>query len=156
MLVKAARAAPWSWSGFYIGGHAGYGWGRDPFTDPNEGADGTITITGIDSNGFVGGIQAGVNRQMGAWVGGLEFDLSESGIKGSTSATVPLTGGATGTDTLTESDNFELLGSTRARVGYLVWPDVLIYGTGGLAWTRIVQGTAETTVVMSEVPRARA
>ena len=149
MLVKAPRAAPWTWSGFYIGGHAGYGWGRDPFTDPNEGADGTITITGINSNGFVGGIQAGVNRQMGAWVGGLEFDFSESGINGSTSATVPLTGGATGTDTLTESDNFELLGSARARVGYVAWPDVLIYGTGGLAWTRIAQGTAETTVVTS-------
>jgi opacity protein-like surface antigen len=149
MLVKAPRAAPWTWSGFYLGGHAGYGWGHDPFTDPNEGVNGNITITGIDSHGFVGGIQAGVNRQMGAWVGGLEFDLSESGIKGSTSATVPLTGGATGTDTLTESDNFELLGSTRARVGYLAWPDVLIYGTGGLAWTRLAQGTAETTVVTS-------
>ena len=149
MPVKAARAAPWTWSGFYIGGHAGYGWGHNPFTDADEGFDSDITLTGIHSNGFVGGIQAGANRQMGAWVAGLEFDLSESGIKGSTSATVPLTGGATGTDTLTQSDSFELLGSTRARIGYLVWPDVLIYGTGGLAWTRMVQTTNETTVVTS-------
>ena len=147
--VKAPRAAPWTWSGFYIGGHAGYGWGRDPFTDPFEGVDGTITITGIDSNGFVGGIQAGANRQMGAWVGGLEVDLSGTGIKGSTSVTVPLTGGPTGTDTLTESDNFELLGSARGRIGYLALPDVLLYGTGGLAWTRIVQGNDETTIVTS-------
>ncbi len=147
MLLKAPRVAPWTWSGFYIGGHAGYGWGRDPFIDPNEGTDSDITITGIHSNGFVGGIQAGANRQMGAWVGGVEVDLSEAGIKGSTSVTVPLIGGATGTDTLTESDNFELLGSARARVGYLFWPDVLLYGTGGLAWTRVVESNDETTVV---------
>jgi opacity protein-like surface antigen len=146
MPVKAARAAPWTWSGFYIGGHAGYGWGRDPFTDPFSSS---ITITGIDSNGFVGGIQAGANRQMGAWVGGFELDLSGSGIKGSTSVTVPLTGGATGTETVKESDSFELLGSARARIGYLAWPDVLFYGTGGPAWTRMVQSRDDTTIVTS-------
>jgi opacity protein-like surface antigen len=32
-----------------------------------------------------------------------------------------------------------LLGSGRARLGYLVWPNVLLYGTGGLAWTRLEQ-----------------
>ena len=38
----AARAADaavptlpaWSWSGFYLGGHAGYAWARDPFDEP--------------------------------------------------------------------------------------------------------------------------
>jgi outer membrane immunogenic protein len=41
------------------------------------------------------------------------------------------------TETLT--DKFKMLGSARARLGYLVplpWQNVLFYGTGGLAWTR--------------------
>jgi outer membrane immunogenic protein len=150
MSVKAPRAtaAPWTWSGFYIGGHVGYGWAHDPFTEPNEGFDGNITLTGVQSNGFVGGFQAGANWQRGAWVGGLEADLSGSGIKGSRSQTVTLNDpGLTGTDTLTVTDKFELLGSARARIGYLAWPDVLLYGTGGLAWTRMVQNTDETTTI---------
>jgi outer membrane immunogenic protein len=131
MPVKAPRAAAvaWSWSGFYLGGHAGYAWGRDPFTNP---FGPTLILTGINSNGFVGGFQAGGNWQSGAWVGGLEIDLSGTTVKGSTS-------GTTGTFSVTRTDKFDLLGSARARLGYLVWPDVLLYGTGGLAWTRFVQ-----------------
>jgi opacity protein-like surface antigen len=137
MPVKAPRAAAvaWSWSGFYLGGHAGYGWGRDPFSDPSGGG---IILTDIDSNGFVGGFQAGGNWQSGAWVGGLEIDLSGTDIKGSTSGSVSFPGG---TRTVTRTDKFDLLGSARARLGYLMWPNVLLYGTGGLAWTRLVQST---------------
>ena len=143
MPLKAPRPAalPGSWSGFYLGAHAGYGWGRDPFTDP-FGAGGVLT--GINSNGFVGGFQAGGNWQSGTWVGGLEIDLSGTGIKGSTSGTV-VTGPAD-SDTLTRTDKFELLGSARARLGYLVRPDILVYGTGGLAWTRLVQSEVEVSV----------
>jgi opacity protein-like surface antigen len=139
MPVKAPRVAAvaWSWSGFYLGGHAGYGWGRDPFSDPtfNPG----FVLTGIDSNGFVGGFQAGANWQSGAVVGGLEIDISGTSVKGSTSRTVP-------DETVTRTDKFDLLGSARARLGYLARPDVLIYGTGGLAWTRLVQTTVDTEV----------
>ena len=39
----------------------------------------------------------------------------------------------------TQTDKFDLLGSARARLGYLPWPSVLLYGTGGLAWTRLEQ-----------------
>ncbi|HEY6258139.1 MAG TPA: hypothetical protein VIY51_20350 [Xanthobacteraceae bacterium] len=137
MPVKAPRlaAAGWTWSGFYIGGHAGYGWGHDPFTNPF----GPFTLTGIESTGFVGGMQAGANWQArNAWVGGLELDISGSGIKASKSY-------ATATRTVTQTDSFEMLGSARARLGYLFWPDVLFYGTGGLAWTRMVQTLDDVT-----------
>jgi outer membrane immunogenic protein len=143
MPVKAPVALPWSWSGFYIGAHAGYGWAHDPFSDPNQGFDNNITITDIDSNGFVGGLQAGGNWQMGSYVGGVEFDLSGAGIKGSTSVTVPFTGGITGTDTVSQSDSFDLLATARVRLGYLATPDVLVYGTGGLAFTHVDAGFQE-------------
>ena len=130
----------WSWSGFYLGGHAGYGWGRNPFSDP---VGATLAIlTGIKYNGFVGGFQAGANWQSGAWVGGLEIDLYRHrhqrvnvGLGAHT--------GAPGTRTVTLTDKFDLLGSARARLGYLVLTDVLLYGTGGLAWTRLVRNTQE-------------
>jgi opacity protein-like surface antigen len=142
MPLKAApTGSPWSWSGFYIGAHAGYGWGRDPFTEP-FGTGGVLT--GVDSNGFVGGFQAGGNWQRGAWVGGLEIDLSGTGIKGSTTGTVATS--PADSDTVTRTDKFELLGSARARLGYLVRPDILVYGTGGLAWTHVTRAFDEVSV----------
>ena len=84
----------------------------------------------------VAGFQAGHNWQVKNWVGGLEIDLSASGIKGS--ATSVLTDGID-TEIETDTDKFKLLGSARARLGYLVWPNVLFYGTGGLGWTQLVQ-----------------
>jgi outer membrane immunogenic protein len=144
MPLKApARVAAWSWSGFYIGGHAGYGWGRDPFGgDPFEEfsnltpSDINLAVSGVHSKGFLGGFQAGANWQAGAFVGGLEIDLSGPGIKGSSTASASV-----GTDTAigTQTDKFDLLGSARVRLGYLPWQSTLVYGTGGLAWTRFVQ-----------------
>jgi opacity protein-like surface antigen len=143
MPVKAPRAAPvpWSWSGFYIGAHAGYGWGRDPFTDPI--ATGLV-LTDINSNGFVGGFQAGGNWQWGAWVGGLEIDLSGTDVKKTNTGTVVFPGGDT--ETHSRTDKFDLLGSARTRIGFLPWPNLLVYGTGGLAWTRLVQTDVDTAV----------
>jgi outer membrane immunogenic protein len=144
MAAMPPAAAIFSWSGFYVGVNAGYGWGRDPFTQldivnfpgPNP------VLSGVNSSGFIGGFDAGANWQTGSLVSGLELDLSGSGIKGSSSVL--------GLDSfgnpfsLMQTDKFDLLGSGRARVGYLVLPDVLLYGTGGLAWTRLAQTT--TTV----------
>jgi opacity protein-like surface antigen len=143
MPLKAppAAALPRNWSGFYLGGHAGYGWGSDPRSDAIFGnkAPDTVLGTRIDSRGFVGGFQAGANWQWSAWVSGLEIDLSATGIKGSTTNV-----SADGSTSVTVSDAFNLLGSSRARLGYLVWPNVLLYGTGGLAWTRLDQTTNQT------------
>ncbi len=147
-LLQRPPAAIWSWSGLYIGGHAGYGWGRDPFTDVIF--SGKAPLTGINSKGPVWGFHAGANWQSGAWVGGVEIDLSGTNIKGSTSVSSTLTDGdVTASTTTTQTDKFDLLGSARARLGYLVWPDVLLYGTGGLAWTRFVQSRDETIVLTS-------
>jgi opacity protein-like surface antigen len=141
LKARPAAALPKNWSGFYLGGHAGYGWGRDPINDAVFGSKAVDSplATGIDSRGFVGGFQAGANWQWGAWVSGLEIDLSATGIKGSTTNV-----SADGTVSVTASDSFKLLGSSRARLGYVVWPSVLLYGTGGLAWTRLEQSSSET------------
>jgi len=137
------------WSGFYIGAHAGWGWGRDPFTeDFPPGIQARVpgvTVSDVKSNGFVAGFHAGLNQQWSNWVGGLEIDLSGTGIKGSTSNsatnTILL---STATQAVSVADKFELLGSARARLGFLATPNLLLYGTGGLAWTSFNQTTTDT------------
>jgi opacity protein-like surface antigen len=131
--------APWSWSGLYLGAHAGFGSARDSFADPFFAGKVPVTLGGIDPHGFLGGFQAGANWQTGSWVGGLEIDLSRTGIKGTSSVASPTVAGTF--DSATQTDRFDLLGSARARVGYLPVSNVLLYGTGGLAWTRFDQTT---------------
>jgi outer membrane immunogenic protein len=68
--VYKAPLPVWSWTGFYVGGHAGWGWGHDPFTEEFPG-DGdlipSVTISDVHSDGFVAGFQAGYNQQWGNW-----------------------------------------------------------------------------------------
>jgi outer membrane immunogenic protein len=155
------------WTGFYLGGHAGYGWGRDSFNElllgNFAGASGFSTsgipgapLNGINSKGAIGGGHFGYIQQWGNWVGGLEIDISGTDIKGSTTGSdartistalvsaVPIISTTTSTNAATRTDKFEMLASARARLGFLAWPNTLFYGTGGLAWTRFVQSTNET------------
>jgi hypothetical protein len=58
--------APFSWTGFYIGGNAGYGWDDDRHQialTNNFGA--TITTPGLESEGGFAGGQLGYNWQRG-------------------------------------------------------------------------------------------
>lgn len=139
------------WSGFYIGAHGGWGWGNDPFTEvfpPGVQARVPgVTVSDVKSNGFVAGFHAGFNQQWSNWVGGLEIDLSGTGIKGSTSNSATNTIGlSTATQSVSVDDKFELLGSARARLGFLATPNLLLYGTGGLGWTRFNQTTTDTRI----------
>jgi outer membrane immunogenic protein len=160
LKAPAPVAAVWSWSGFYIGGHGGYGWGHDSFTDINDpfffGKFPGFAATGFDPKGYLGGVQAGANWQTGSIVAGLEGDISFTNIKGS-SLSVPapsVTVFNTSTGSAANSGTFDLLGSGRARLGYLVTPNVLLYGTGGLAWTRFVQNTDLTSLTVTPPPFA--
>jgi outer membrane immunogenic protein len=87
--------AAWNWSGFYIGGHGGYGWGHDAQTDVNDpfftGKFPGINVPGFDPKGYLGGVQAGANWQTGSIVAGLEGDISFTNIKGS-SLSIPTPG----------------------------------------------------------------
>jgi opacity protein-like surface antigen len=144
VIAKAVAPAVWSWSGFYIGGHGGYGWGNDnshlmvqPDAFP---ALVPIEIGATRSSGYVAGFQAGGNWQSGQFVGGLEIDLSVTGVKGASSASgFDANGLPPGPMSGVRTDKFDTLGSVRARLGFLVRPDLLLYGTGGLAWTRLEQ-----------------
>lgn len=79
MPIKAAPAPlPYNWTGFYVGGNAGYSWG--PWK-----SDGLVNGFAVsptpDLNGAVGGGQIGYNWQFENWVSGIEFDGQVTGEK---------------------------------------------------------------------------
>jgi outer membrane immunogenic protein len=140
------------WSGFYAGVHAGYGWGQSPTTvtpDPTELSNIIDRTTGISwapgpdtsyISGALGGFQAGYNIERTGWLAGLEADLSYAGWRSSAAATGAFfIGGQFNTAVTTKLDWF---GTVRGRLGTVVTPALLIYGTGGLAY-----GEVNTSVV---------
>ena len=148
MPVKALASAPiWSWAGFYVGAHAGYGWKTNDFAQVISTSP-LVTLGGIESRGWVFGGLAGHNWQSGRWVGGLELDFSASNIRGDSDPVIRnFAGGLTITDI--QSDDVKYLGTARARLGFVpfVGSDaLLLYGTAGLAWERLNRIDTEMVV----------
>ena len=100
------------WAGFYIGVNGGYGWGETSFVfSPADNAK--------PRGGLVGG-HAGYNWQYGSVVGGLEADFDGADINK--------------TDAFGLQQKTNELASVRARLGYVFFPSLLAYGTGGAGW----------------------
>lgn len=155
MPVKAPPPVPvYSWTGFYIGGNVGHSWGRandsagagsivtNVFRTASGPADPTAVITTtplafpgrrINVDGIIGGGQIGYNWQISAWVWGLESDFQGSGQRGSQLSCVTA-GCPAGSLFVNESIKLEWFGTTRARAGYLITPELLLYATGGAAY----------------------
>jgi outer membrane immunogenic protein len=127
MPVKAPpmpAPALYSWSGFYLGGHLGWGWADNGWSDPS----GTFgTFADVDADGFLGGGQVGFNWQWNNVVLGLEAQISAADINGSESFAVPPLG------TATLSNDINWITSVTGRLGFAAnnW---LFYGKGGWAW----------------------
>jgi outer membrane immunogenic protein len=117
--VAAAVYAPaFSWTGFYLGGHVGYGWAQARYTDFATPANNSS----VNANGVFGGLQAGYNWQMNQFVFGLEADIAASGMRRTYTA-------ANLVDTYRASVPF--LSTVRARAGFAA-DRALFYVTGGL------------------------
>jgi outer membrane immunogenic protein len=124
-----------SWTGWYIGGNIGYGWGEST----NPGISSTNILFGPNSfpslspKGVIGGGQIGYNWQVNPnWVIGLEADFQGADINAAAShSVVNLANGNIGTTSL--SERLDFLGTVRGRLGWAAgnW---LFYGSGGLAY----------------------
>jgi outer membrane immunogenic protein len=145
VYTKAPPPVPiYNWTGFYIGGNAGWigsanngisNSGTDSGTGGLGAALGIGLIPGslnLSNNGFIGGGQLGYNWQAGSVVYGLEADIAGISAKGN--ATVgPVIIGAFAPVTTAYNHEIDWLSTYRARLGVTVAPTVLLYGTGGLA-----------------------
>src|SRR2546428_314652 len=78
-VVKAPVAAPvLSWTGFYLGGHFGYLWGKTRVEE-----NGVVTDPDASTNGVVGGVLGGYNVQITpSIVAGVEADFGWSNAHG--------------------------------------------------------------------------
>jgi outer membrane immunogenic protein len=141
--TKAPMMAPINtWQGFYIGGNVGYGWGNGTIDLTPRLLDGNAASLDTKSNGVIGGAQIGYNWQIGAVVTGLEADIQGSSIKGSAHTTFKNTDNGAPVD-FSASSKLSWFGTVRGRLGATVTPDLLIYGTGGLAYGH-VSASADT------------
>lgn len=124
--VSAEPVAVHDWSGVYVGGYLGYGFGSSDsaFSSPNT--PGFQASQDYDIDGFLGGVQVGYNYQINAAVLGVEADFSGADIKGHSDEIN--VGGGDVYDT-----KVDWFGTLRARAGY-AFDRTLIYGTGGLAY----------------------
>jgi outer membrane immunogenic protein len=161
--VRAAPPPPPppSWTGFYIGAHAGAAWQQSSnwtFQDPN-GIIAPIGLNQVGNNalGGVGGFQIGYNWQfLPAWVAGIEGDISWASLSDHRTAG-PLTFGAGATGNLGAagivpntsvqmSANTQWLSSVRAKLGFTGWWNTMFYATGGVAWADIEYAAQEANV----------
>lgn len=135
---------PPSWTGFYIGLDGGAGFNTQTGNNININPAGVVSGTGAGGpiadvisplGGFFGG-QAGYNWQNGVVVYGIESDLQWSHIQQANTVNAPcceptLT---TGADLFSANANLDWFGTTRARLGILASPRLLLYATGGGAY----------------------
>jgi len=117
-----------SWTGFYIGGDGGYGFGRSIGTADGSAGSTPLPYT-IKADGGFGGGFIGANYQFAPnWVIGIEADWQAASLKGST--LLPDPGFR---DTYTFETRVSDFGSARGRLGY-AFDRFLVFGTGGVAW----------------------
>jgi outer membrane immunogenic protein len=136
-----------TWTGLYWG--VNVGWiGSSQYNIANTGTDtdlsglGTLLAVGaipgsilVSHSGFIGGGQIGYNWQIDpSWVWGIEADFQGTTVNGS-AGSVSL-GVVPAQTQVTTVYKYELddLGTVRARLGWLSSPNLLWYGTGGLAY----------------------
>ena len=104
-------APVFTWTGFYIGAHGGYGWSHMP------------NILDVKGTGGFGGGQVGYNYQVNSFlVLGVEGDFAGADI----SASQTMFG-------ITGQFSNKALASARGRLG-VAFGNALFYGTGGGGW----------------------
>ena len=159
--VKAKPVPVYSWTGWYVGANAGYGWqdknatytGDRPadFVNLIGPGAGTLFTDGLAEaslqgtaanqpyrqrlkpSGFTGGGQLGYNWQIDRnWVAGFETDLQYANAKSDALFNAPDQGGVT--LSAASSHQLEWFGTLRGRIGYLITDRFLAFGTGGLAY----------------------
>ncbi len=130
-----------TWTGCYLGGSLGGIWRTTDnvlvgVVDGGSGVGAAVTAgaipTAFDTGGlgWIAGGQGGCNYQAGGWVTGMETDFSSGHNVSATVTTnvppfLPLTSSV--------SQDMSWIGTTRGRLGW-AWGNVLLYGTGGLAY----------------------
>lgn len=117
-----------NWTGVYLGGHLGGGSSRSDWAfqqDNDWWTDGTGLFPFPSKTGFMGGVQAGFNYQLGSIVAGAEGTWSGADIKNTIASPYYPT-------TDSQTTKLSNLFTVAARLG-VTWDRALFYGKGGWA-----------------------
>ncbi|SFI12780.1 outer membrane beta-barrel protein [Bradyrhizobium sp. Gha] len=121
--------AVWNWSGGYIGGHVGGGYGQTSFSNPY----GPSIYGGIvESPAFLAGGQIGYNWQSSSWVFGIE--LNASGFISEGTNTCLAHSGWIVSANCVAGLNFFATGTGRIGYAFGALGHTLAYLKGGVAW----------------------
>lgn len=184
----ATPISPESWNGVYAGLNAGYGFGTNSATNstnygpvktvfdisgsPTAVANALSINSGNTQNGFIGGMQFGYNYLMAQrFLIGIETDIQGANLYGSGygrgtglynlsdtigSVTGSLNGAVLGSQAIDFGVSY--LGTLRGRVGYMLTPATLVYGTAGFsyggAFARVNNYAIDTFTGSGSVPGA--
>jgi len=140
LSTAAAAESPPIWSGFYVGGHAGYAFADADFdVNPTGAWDGfpaqaaavrAATDGTLKSDGGAFGVQAGFNHQLGIWVVGLEADVSGVDLSDSRAGgPIP----PTGVTSFSQQAELSWMATLRGRLGITAGP-ALFFATAGAAF----------------------
>lgn len=146
----AATASPYNWTGLYAGAHIGGGWINE--TQTFLGTNGFPIDppgTGYNTNraSLLGGLGLGYNYQIGQIVLGAVGDFSFAHAKG-TSITNPAAVPGLTLDSFGRTDWY---GTLAARAGFAI-DNVLLYGKGGVAWSKQAYGGGVTGLAAITYP----
>jgi outer membrane immunogenic protein len=120
----------YNWTGFYVGGNLGYGFGGVSASDSIGSSFASTT-----QQSFLGGGQVGANWEFGPGVViGAEADFDW--LPNTSNATTITAPAALGGGTATTTINDRWLTLVDARLGY-AWDRLLVYGKGGWAFAGV-------------------
>jgi outer membrane immunogenic protein len=162
-----ANAQDNRWAGLYGGLNVGYGKGNADFNSfaapcadvGNCYFNNAANLTRLSSGGTanlsdskaVGGLQAGYNWQAGTVVFGIEGDIGQMKMSGTSVSTFDSTDGRNRPTVFGSGVGFstDWLATLRGKIGVSVTPNVLLYGTAGLAFSRatIAQAYSQQTAL---------
>lgn len=124
-VAPVVVAPVFTWTGFYVGVNAGYGWNTNQESNYGYLYAPSYAYYGYGSSsndgGFVGGGQIGYNYQIGQFVIGAEADIQYADLKSK---------GYWGYES---NSGIEWFGTVRARAGVAI-DRALVYVTGGFAY----------------------
>jgi outer membrane immunogenic protein len=120
--VMAGPPPFYNWTGVYLGGSIGYGYGTTRHSFSNGAPGGTSDLDGAVAGSFIG-----AQYQVGRWVLGVEGDFESTDISGSYNDFSGITSQG--------AARIDWAASVRGRLGY-AFDNVLIYATGGVAFAQ--------------------
>lgn len=110
-----------NWTGFYLGGHIGGAWTNNDHDDYNN----LYYDNDGNTGSFIGGGQVGFNYQVGAWVLGIEGDISAADLGNKHDYYFA--------PYYYPGTSIDWIATLTGRIGY-AWDNWLLYVKGGGAW----------------------